>query len=501
MAVMGTQLLAGRYVLEAVLGTGGMATVWRARDQVLGRDVAVKILSPQYAADPRFAARFEREARHAAQLSHPRLVTVFDCGIDNGTAFIVMELAAGRTLRQILDDAGILPPGQAVEIAAAVCEGLEVAHAAGLVHRDIKPANIVVSDGEVKILDFGIARADGTAGGTRTLGVLGTVAYLSPEQASGRPARRQSDLYSLGCVLFEMLTGEPPFTADSAVGLAHRHVHDDPGPPSARRPGVPEQLDRITTRLLAKDPAARPASAAATRADLLATLSPDGTTVPTTPDDGVVRSALSLRRLRRPTRPEAVLAGGLAAALVGLMAVLLSGTAGYAAPRTAPNVSPRVTVTVSPSAASSVSPGATPSVSASARHHSSASRRATHKASNAAQLSPAPRQPAHPRPKRPAVKPASALPPVAAAAAAFVGDLAAGVTNGQVAPPAGQDLYNHLQQLLFGPPDQTPQQIKQQYAQLVEVYDHRRSQGQISGRAARDLRHSLAALGTALGAG
>jgi eukaryotic-like serine/threonine-protein kinase len=145
MVVMGTQVLAGRYVLGEVLGTGGMATVWRATDEVLGREVAVKVLSPQYAADPRVGARFEREARHAAQLSHPRLVTVFDCGIDGGTAFIVMELVAGRTLRQVLDDAGMLPPGQAVAIAAAVCEGLEVAHAAGLVHRDIKPENIVLS--------------------------------------------------------------------------------------------------------------------------------------------------------------------------------------------------------------------------------------------------------------------------------------------------------------------------------------------------------------------
>src|SRR5215469_12040057 len=239
MAVTGMRVLARRYVLFEVLGTGGMATVWRARDEVLGRDVAVKVLSPQYAADPGFLARFEREARHAARLSHRHLVTVFDSGVYQAMPFIVMELVAGPTLRQVLDETGMLPAGEAVGIAAAVCEALEVAHTAGLVHRDIKPANIVVSAGEVKVLDFGIARADGSAGGTRTLGVLGTAAYLSPEQASGRAAAPQSDLYSLGCVLFEMLTGSPPFTADSPVGLAYRHVHDDPGPPSARRPGVP----------------------------------------------------------------------------------------------------------------------------------------------------------------------------------------------------------------------------------------------------------------------
>jgi serine/threonine protein kinase len=207
MAVMRTRVLAGRYALGEVMGVGGMATVWRATDQVLGREVAVKVLSPQYAADTGFLAQFEREARHAARLTHPSLVTVFDCGVDDGAAFIVMELVAGRTLRQVLDDQGMLPLGEAVGVAAAVCEALEVAHAAGLVHRDIKPANIVISGGDVKVLDFGIARAEGAAGGTRTLGVLGTAAYLSPEQASGSAAGPQADLYSLGCVLFEMLTG------------------------------------------------------------------------------------------------------------------------------------------------------------------------------------------------------------------------------------------------------------------------------------------------------
>ena len=190
MAVTGTTVLGGRYTLVAVLGTGGMATVWRARDETLGRDVAVKVLSPQHAADPGFLARFEGEARHAAAVSHPRLVTVFDCGVEDGTPFIVMELVAGRTLRQVLDEAGALPPGQAVAIAAAVCEGLEAAHAAGLVHRDITPGNIVLNGGEVKVLDFGIARADGTRAATAAGTVVGTVAYLSPEQASGRQDAR-----------------------------------------------------------------------------------------------------------------------------------------------------------------------------------------------------------------------------------------------------------------------------------------------------------------------
>ena len=549
-----THALGGRYVLSEVLGTGGMATVWRATDEVLGREVAVKVLSPQYAADPGFIARFEREARHAAQLSHPRLVTVFDCDIDNGTAFIVMELVAGGTLRQVLDDAGHLPPGQAAGIAAAVCEALDVAHAAGLVHRDIKPANIAVSGDEVKVLDFGIARADGSADGTPTLGALGTVAYLSPEQASGGLAGPQSDLYSLGCVLFEMLTGEPPFTADSPVGLAYRHVHDDPGPPSARQPEVPARLDEITTRLLAKDPAARPVSAAAARADLLAALNPDATTAPTTshedlttrhdddvpsgltrrlfgrptraetvlagalaalnpdarallttpheeptaPQDDDVPSQLSRRSFRHPTRPETVLGGALAAALVALAAVLLTGPTRHAAPRAAPRAP------------------------ASASHHPLTSRPAAHKAHKPARPRPAPKRPARPEPTpsasatpKPSARPTPTrsasptptrspvskpdpLPPVAAAAATFVGVLDAGVIDGQVAQPAGQDLYNHLQHLLFGPPDQTQEQIQQQYAQLLQSYDQHRQQGQITGRAVTALHRALRALATAI---
>ncbi len=302
MAVTGAGVLGGRYVLREVLGTGGMATVWRARDEVLGREVAVKVLSPQYAADPGFLARFEREARHAAAVSHPRLVTVFDSGIDRGTPFLVMELVTGRTLRQVLDEAGPLPAGQAVAVTAAVCEGLEAAHAAGLVHRDVKPANIMLARGEVKILDFGIARAGGTAAWTATGTVLGTAAYLSPEQAAGYPAGPQSD-----CVLFEMLAGVSPFTAESQVAIAYRQVHDDPGAPSARRPGLPASLDQITARLLAKDPAARPASAAAARAGLLAALAPGATAVLPVPPGSVPGAP---RRWRR-RRGETVLAAAL----------------------------------------------------------------------------------------------------------------------------------------------------------------------------------------------
>ena len=406
-------------------------------------------------------ARFEREARHAARLSHPHLVTVFDCGVDQGMPFIVMELVTGPTLRQVLDQAGALPAGEAVAIAAAVCEALDVAHAAGLVHRDIKPANVVLAaGGGVKVLDFGIARADGASGTTRTRAVLGTPAYLSPEQASGQAAGPQTDLYSLGCVLFEMLTGAPPFSADTAVGVAYRHVHDDPGPPSALRPGLPARLDLITARLLAKNPADRPPSALAARAGLLAALNRDTTAkLPALASEQAPGTQVNGRRWR-PRVTDVVLAVALAAALAGLAAALLSG----AAPRR--SATPPAT-----------RPPTHPAVASTARtsspvHHKKAAR----------------------------PTPASALPAAAAAASAFVGDLQAGVADGQVAQPAGQDLFNHLQQLLFGPSGQNAQQVQQQYQQLVQSYDQHQSQGQITGPAAANLRNDLSALGAAVGA-
>jgi len=483
-----TEVLGGRYVLGEVLGTGGMATVWRATDEVLGREVAVKVLSPHHEADPGFLGRLVQEARHAAQLNHPRLVTVFDCGVDNGTAFIVMELVSGRTLRQVLDDVGILPPRQAVSIAAAVCEALEYAHDAGLVHRDIKPANIVVSGDEVKVLDFGIAGAYGSAGGTPTLGAQGTVAYLSPEQASGRPAGPQSDLYSLGCVLFEMLTGERPFAADSPIGLAHRHIHDDPGPPSARQPWAPAQLDGITTRLLAKDPADRPASAADAKAHLLAALQSPEIGVVASPHQEVIPAPPSRHGYRRPTRPESVLAGALGAVVAALVAVLLISPTVHAAPRTSLRTPP------STSNPAVISPPASHKAHKPAHKHSG-----LQPSANPAPQPSASQPSATPRPKQSAAS-QSALPPVAAAAGTFVGDLDAGVIDGQVAAPAGQDLYKHLQPLLFPPPDATPQQIQQQYAQLLQSYDQHLQQGQISGHAVTALHRDLSALAKAVGA-
>ncbi|MGK4581587.1 protein kinase domain-containing protein [Kitasatospora sp. HPMI-4] len=264
--------LNGRYVLEEILGVGGMATVWRGHDRVLGRAVAVKVLNGGLADDPRFAERFGREAQHAALLVHPRIVTVFDSGVDQGSPYIVMELVHGQPLSRLIAELGRLPVERSVGIAAAVCEALEVAHAAELVHRDIKPGNIMITqDGGVKVVDFGIARAGSSSSRlTQTASVLGTAAYLSPEQATAAALDGRSDLYAVGCVLVEMLTGQPPFDADTPVAIAFKHVSEQPAPVASRRPDVPPALDAVVLRLLAKKPADRPADAAAARLELLA---------------------------------------------------------------------------------------------------------------------------------------------------------------------------------------------------------------------------------------
>jgi serine/threonine-protein kinase len=482
MAVTETRVLNGRYILHEVLGTGGMATVWLAHDQVLGREVAVKVLSQQYAAEPGFLGRFGREARHAASVSSPRLVTVFDSGVDQGMPFLVMELVAGQTLEQVLDEAGPLSPGEAAGIAVAVCEGLEAAHTAGLVHRDIKPANIMLADGQVKILDFGIARAEGTTAGTAAGMVLGTPAYLSPEQAAGHPAGRASDLYALGCVLFEMLTGTPPFTGESPVALIYRQVHDDPGPPSARRPGLPAGLDQVTAWLLAKDPAARPASAAAARVALLAASAPGSPAVPVSPAGFSTGG-------RRPRRSEAILAAALAAALIALVTVLLA--------RPGSGVSHAAGRSPAAPAMTGHAPSTTPTPNPT---HPTPAARSTPGEARTAPPTPSPTRPTQAAGSTPvAAHTTPALPPVASAAAALVGDLQAGVADGQVTQQAGQDLFSHLQPLLFPPPGQNPQQVRDQFTQFTKTYDQHQSQGQITGKAAAVLPGAITALGTALG--
>lgn len=271
------RVLGGRYELGQTLGRGGMAEVRRARDLRLSRDVAVKQLRLDLASDPTFQERFRREAQAAAGLNHPNIVAVYDTGeeADPGTGvkvpYIVMELVEGRTLRDLLRTGRQIQPEKALTFAQGVLEALSYSHRAGIVHRDIKPANVMLTpDGTVKVMDFGIARAvaDTSATMTQTAAVIGTAQYLSPEQARGETVDARSDIYSAGCLTYELLTGRPPFQGDSPVSVAYQHVREAPVPPSHLDALVTPAMDAIVLKSLAKDPADRYQTAAAMRADI-----------------------------------------------------------------------------------------------------------------------------------------------------------------------------------------------------------------------------------------
>ncbi len=274
------RVLAGRYEVGELIGRGGMAEVHIGHDTRLGRTVAIKVLRSDLARDPSFLARFRREAQAAASLNHPAIVAVYDTGEDVHTdstgatvhvPFIVMEYVEGHTVRDILSDGAAVPIEEAVEITVGVLSALEYSHHAGIVHRDIKPANVMITPtGAVKVMDFGIARAvaDSAATMTQTHAVIGTAQYLSPEQARGEQVDARSDLYSTGCLLFELLTGRPPFVGDSPVAVAYQHVGQAPQRPSELASDVPEVLDRITLKALTKDREARYSTAAEFRSDL-----------------------------------------------------------------------------------------------------------------------------------------------------------------------------------------------------------------------------------------
>ncbi|MDP9411933.1 MAG: Stk1 family PASTA domain-containing Ser/Thr kinase [Actinomycetota bacterium] len=337
-----------RYVLSGLLGGGGMGRVFLARDEVLERDVALKVLREQYAEDEEFVGRFEREAKAAASLNHPNIVQVYDRGeAEEGSYYIAMEYIAGGTLKDRILKEGPMDAAEAVRLAMQVADALGVAHASGIVHRDVKPQNVLLTaDGDAKVADFGIARAASEVSLSDSGLVLGTAKYMSPEQAMGDPIGPESDLYSLGVVLYEMLTGEVPFEADSAIGVAMKHVNEAPRPPREANPEVPEALDAVVMKLLQKKPEDRYPGAAELVADLSRVgegLSPvfaapaaspstsgaETTRAPAQPlalapvpgnpggaPRGFVRSP---RRRRRRRRRRARL---LAAALVALLAVL-----------------------------------------------------------------------------------------------------------------------------------------------------------------------------------
>ena len=256
-------VLEGRYELLESLGSGGAAEVYRAEDRLLGREVALKFLRKEYAAEPGCVERFRDEARSAASLSHPNVVQIYELGASEaGHPFVAMEYVEGGTLKDKLDGSGKLDPVTAARMAAGISRALQAAHAHGIIHRDIKPQNVLVSGAEhVKVADFGIACTPSSI--TEAKGITGTVRYMSPEQAAGNAVGEASDLYSLGAVFYEMLTGSPPFSGANQTAVALKHVNEPPRPPKELEPHVPDVMNELALKLLAKSPSERPADAGA----------------------------------------------------------------------------------------------------------------------------------------------------------------------------------------------------------------------------------------------
>jgi eukaryotic-like serine/threonine-protein kinase len=299
-------VLEGRYRLEERLARGGMSTVYSATDLRLHKTVAVKVMAEHLAHDPTFVDRFTREARAAAMLSHPNVVGVSDQGSDQGLVFLVMELVRGRTLRDLLTARGRLTVAEAFAVLEPTLAGLTAAHRAGIVHRDIKPENVLIGiDGVVKVADFGLARAVvGTGQTSQTGGVLiGTVAYLSPEQLERGRADARSDIYAAGIVLYEMLTGHPPFGGDTPLAVAYQHVHHDVPAPSAEVPGLPWAVDELVARTTRRDPAGRPLDAGAFLAELGQVRKDLGIEPVPVPTGRSTAGPDTLRPTNRPTRP------------------------------------------------------------------------------------------------------------------------------------------------------------------------------------------------------
>jgi eukaryotic-like serine/threonine-protein kinase len=329
----------GRYVLGESLGSGGMGEVYLAHDEVLERDVALKVLRSHYAGDEESAERFRREARSAASLSHPNIVQVYDRGeAEDGTPYIAMEYVPGGTLNEQIERRGPFGARETAAVGAQIADALGAAHERGVIHRDIKPQNVLVSaPGDLKVTDFGIARAASAVTSSASGAIFGTAGYISPEQALGGPVGPRSDLYSLGVILYEMLTGELPFTADNFIAVCMKHVTEPLRPPRLLNPDIPEGMDALVVKLLAKDPAGRYASATELLDDLERVrdgLPPalEATTQPLgeTPHHALRRVA----RRRRASRTLAVVAVAMLALLgTFLFGLLQNGTSNGTLPR------------------------------------------------------------------------------------------------------------------------------------------------------------------------
>ena len=337
------KIVDGRYVLGESLGSGGMGEVYLAHDEVLDRDVALKVLRSHYAGDEEFAERFRREARSAASLSHPNIVQVYDRGeTEDGTSYIAMEYVPGGTLKEQIKRRGPFGAGETATVGAQIAEALGAAHERGMIHRDIKPQNVLVSaSGDLKVTDFGIARAASAVTSSASSAIFGTAGYISPEQALGEPVGPASDLYSLGVILYEMLTGELPFTADNSIAVCMKHVTEPLRPPKQLNPLVPEGMDALVVMLLAKRPADRYASATELLSDLERVrdglppvLALEATTQPLGEAPHASLRRVAVARRRRASRTLAVAAVAIVALLgTFLLGLLQDGSGEGALPR------------------------------------------------------------------------------------------------------------------------------------------------------------------------
>jgi serine/threonine-protein kinase len=458
------RVFAGRYRLVTRLGRGGFGEVWRAEDTVLGRQVAVKTLIVS-AGDDALLRRFEREAHALARLDHPNIVAVYDTGADDGTGFVVMQLLAGPSLAALVAERGPLPLAQALDYASQAAAGLAAAHAAAIVHRDVSPANLLLDGADtLKLVDFGVARLDHVSTALTATGtVFATAGYVSPEQAAGQPADARSDLYSLGCVLYALLAGEPPFTAEHPIGVVQQQLTSPPPLLSTVRAGVPAALDELLTTLLAKNPADRPNSAEEVQRRLYALRAQlDGTATPTTPALPLTSApTLPLARAGGPLRTRrSRLTAALALALLALAGVLATTlfTGG------------RTVATTSNAAASTA--------------------RATTTAPTTATTTP-------PTTTTAPTIPAALQTPAQAIAAART-TIAAAQTNGQLDPSAATDLNHHLDDIAQALQHPNPNDAAHKVSDLLHHLDDLAHAGQLTNTGLTQISTPLNQLATLL---